>query len=304
MNTYLEYKEDLKFCKAINKKYGKSFYAGTLFLNSEQRDATFILYSFFRFPDEYVDTYYANQKDIALEKINHWNDCWKKCYNEDQFEINLEETRVLRATAFIFKKYNIPFECSQDFLKAMLQDTWKERYATYHDLQDYMYGSAGVVGIMMTYIFCITDKKFTEDTEYRKKILYYAQILGEAFQMTNFLRDINEDYIERNRIYIPQEDLDLFKITEQDISNKNISDNFKKLMKFEIKRIQDLYVEADKGINLLPSQASKGVYIARVLYSKIIDKIVQSEYNIFSSRKSLSFFEKISWVLLIIMKIK
>lgn len=301
---YKEYRQDLKFCKEINKKYGKSFYAGTLFLSPGQRDATFILYSFFRFPDEYVDTYYASQKDIALEKINYWNECWKKCYNEEPFEIDTEEKKVLRATAYIFKKYNIPFEYSQDFLRAMLQDTWKERYATYKELQEYMYGSAGVVGIMMTYIFCIMDKKFVEDTEYRKKILYYAQILGEAFQMTNFLRDINEDYVERKRIYIPQEDLDKFTVTEEDISNKNISDNFRQLMKFEIERVQKLYKEADEGIVLLPKKASRGVYIARVLYSKIIDKIVQSEYDIFSSRKSLSFFEKISWVLLIILKIK
>ncbi len=301
---YKEYKEDLDFCKKINKKYGKSFYAGTLFLNPEQRDSTFILYSFFRFPDEYVDTYYATQKEIALEKIKHWNECWEKAFEGKVFSIEIEERQVLRATAYIFKKYKIPFQYSQDFLKAMLQDTWKERYNTYEELKEYMFGSAGVVGIMMTYILSNTDKKFLEDSVYQNQVLTYAQVLGEAFQMTNFLRDINEDYVLRNRIYLPQEDLKKYNITEEDIQNKILSEDFKNLMKFEIERIEKLYVYADRGIKLLPHTASRGVYIARVLYSKIIDKIIKSEYDIFSSRKRLSFFEKIGWVLLTLIKIK
>lgn len=301
---YKEYKSDLSFCRNINKKYGKSFYAGTLFLTPEQRDATFILYSFFRFPDEYVDTYYAIQKDIALEKINHWNSCWTNCFYGKEFEIDEDEKKIIRATSAIFKKYNIPFEYSQVFLKAMIQDTSKERYVTYKELEEYMYGSASVVGLMMTYIFCFEDKKFKEDLLYRDVLLKKAKALGEAFQMTNFLRDIHEDYVERGRIYIPQEDMLKFNVTEDDIKNKNISNNFVNLMKFQIDRTNKLYKEADEGIVLLPRRVARGVYVARVLYSKIMDKIVKSGYDIFSSRKKLSFFEKRAWVLIALIKLK
>lgn len=292
--TYSEYQSDLSFCKSIQKKYGKSFYAGTLFLLPEERDATFILYSFFRFPDEYVDTYYKDQKEIALEKIDKWNACWHKCYQGEDFEIEDSERVVLRATNYVFKKYNIPFEYSQQFLKAMIQDTWKERYQTYTELEDYMFGSASVVGLMMTYIFCSSDKRFIQDTEYQKLVLEKAQALGEAFQMTNFLRDIGEDYADRGRIYIPQEDIQKFGVNEIDIKNKVITQNFINLMKFEIDRTNNLYKLADSGIRLLPHKAARGVYVARVLYSRILNKIIEAKYDTLSTRRKLSSVEKFS----------
>lgn len=301
---YPEYKEDLAFCKKINKKYGKSFYAGTIFLTPEQRDATFVLYAFFRFPDEYVDTYFATQKYIALEKINHWNSCWTNCFYQETFDIGEDEKKIIRAASAIFKKYNVPFEYSQDFLKAMIQDTSKERYSTYKELEEYMYGSATVVGLMMTYIFYLDDQKFNNDATYKNLVLNKAKKLGEAFQMTNFLRDIYEDYADRGRIYIPQEDMLKFDVTEDDIKNKNISNNFIDLMKFEIDQTQRLYKEADEGILSLPPRVARGVYVARVLYSKIVDKIIKSGYDIFSSRRKLSFFEKRMWVLIALIKTK
>lgn len=289
---YPEHDSDLEFCRKIQKHYGKSFYAGTLFLLPEERDATFALYAFLRLPDEYVDTYYNDQRDIALSKINHWNECWNKCYHGEEFEIEEAERIVLRATRHVFQKYNIPFGYSQDFIKSMIQDTWKERYETYSELEEYMFGSASVVGLIMTYILCSNDKRFTEDSEYRKLVLNRAQALGEAFQMTNFLRDIGEDYRDRGRIYLPLEDLKRFNVSEEDIRQGNITQNFIKLMKFQIERTRNLYVIADEGIALLPKRAAKGIYVARVLYSKILNKIIQADYDTLSTRRRLSTFEK------------
>jgi phytoene synthase len=289
---YQDYPQDLSFCKKIHKKYGKSFYAGTLFLLPEERDATFVLYAFFRFPDEYVDTYYKDQKAIALVKISEWNDAWHKCYRGEDFQIEESEKKILRATAYIFHTFNIPFEYSQAFLQAMIQDTWKERYETYQELQEYMFGSASVVGLMMTYIFCSKDIEFFANTKYREEVLQKAKTLGEAFQMTNFLRDIGEDYAERGRIYIPQEDMQKFDVKENDIKNKKITAQFVELMKFEINRTQLLYKEADVGIGFLPKKASRGVYIARVLYSKILEKITAAQYDTLSARRGLGSLEK------------
>lgn len=289
---YPEYVSDLKFCKGIQKKYGKSFYAGTIFLSREERDATFVLYAFFRLPDEYVDTYYRDQKDVALSKISHWNDCWHKCYQGEEFEIEGDERIVLRATNHVFKKYNIPFEYSQSFLKAMVQDTWKERYETYEELEEYMFGSASVVGLIMTHVFCFADKKFSEDSEYRSLVLDKAKALGEAFQMTNFLRDIGEDYQDRGRVYVPQDDLLRFNVNESVIAEKKVTNNLADLMRFEIERTNALYKIADEGIAFLPRRAARGVYVARVLYSKILDKIVEAGYDTLSTRRKLGVLEK------------
>ncbi len=289
---YPEHRSDLKFCRGIQKKYGKSFYAGTIFLSREERDATFVLYAFFRLPDEYVDTYFSDQKDVALAKISHWNDCWHKCYQGEAFEIEDDERIVLRATCHVFKKYNIPFEYSLSFLKAMVQDTWKERYETYGELEEYMFGSASVVGLIMTHVFCFADKRFSEDPEYRSHVLDKAKALGEAFQMTNFLRDIGEDYRDRGRVYVPQEDLVRFDVDESVIAEMKVTKNLTGLMKFEIERTNTLYKIADEGIKLLPHRAARGVYVARVLYSKILDKIVEAGYDTLSERRKLSTLEK------------
>ena len=299
---YPEYKEDVSFCRKIHKEYGKSFYLGTLLLSRLEQDATCILYAFFRYPDEYVDTYFADQKEVALLKLKRWGDLWNACHNKKAFNAEEDETRILRATAYVFHAYRIPFEYSEAFLSAMIQDTWKERYGTYAELEAYMYGSASVVGLMMTHVMCATDVRFANDTLYRTEVLAKAQALGEAFQLTNFLRDVGEDVTVRGRIYLPLEDMHRFGVTEDDIANKKVSDSFVALMKYEIKKARALYEVADKGVAMLPSRARKGIRIARVLYSKILDSIEAKKYDIYTSRIHLSAFKKLRIALPLIIK--
>ncbi|MEY2702868.1 MAG: hypothetical protein RLY43_1506 [Bacteroidota bacterium] len=291
---YPEYKSDLEFARNIHREYGKSFYFGTKIMSAEYRDAICILYAFFRLPDEYIDTTYKDQKDIALEKLNEWKENWRKCFNNEQYKARENELKVLRSTKFVFDKYKIPFEYSEAFISAMIQDTSKTDYQTYEDLEKYMYGSASVVGLMMTHIIADEDKK--------QKALEYAQALGEAFQMTNFLRDIYEDVKERDRVYLPIEDMQKFGVTKQDLLNKNLNKNFVDLMKFEIARTQEIYKKADLGLQFLPKKEARSIKVARVLYSKIIDKIEDANYDVFSSRVHLSFFEKIYWAFLTLIK--
>jgi len=297
ITPYPEYEHDVSFCKNIHRKYGKSFYFGTLLLSRSEHDATCILYAFFRWPDEYVDTLFANQKEEALQKLSRWSKLWEKSYRGLPFSADESETRILRAATYIFKAYSIPFEYSQAFLSAMVQDTWKERYETYTDLEAYMYGSASVVGLMMTYVICADDFKFKNDKEHRELVLQRARALGEAFQLTNFLRDIGEDISVRGRIYIPHEDMKAYLISEDDILSKKISMEFVALMKFEISRARVLYRLADEGISMLPPKAAKGIRMARVLYSNILDEIEGRNYNIYATRIHLSLFRKL-WIAL------
>lgn len=304
IKPYKEYKQDVLICKKIHQKYGKSFYFGTFFFSRDQHDATCILYAFFRYPDEYVDTDFSDKKDIAFSKLERWNMLWHKIYNNENIEADEEELAILRASAYVFHKYDIPFEYSQSFLSAMIQDTNTIRYETYADLESYMYGSASVVGLMMTYIMCSEDESFLNDKMHKEKVLYYAQCLGEAFQMTNFLRDIDDDMKTRGRIYLPLEDMRKFNVTQEDILNKKITSEFISLMKYEIERTRKLYRDADIGLNLLPKKPAKGVKVARVLYSKILDKIEEINYNVFDSRVSIGFLKKILITLKTLLKIK
>lgn len=290
---YPEYSADISFCREIHKQYGKSFYFGTKLFSKEKRDATCVLYAFFRFPDEYVDTDYATEKEVAHQKLDRWQELWKKSYAGETFDAGINETRILRAATYVFKKYSIPFSYSEAFLKAMIQDTTKSRYATYTELKYYMFGSASVVGLMLTYVLSSDDPRFQSDESFRTIVLEKAEALGEAFQMTNFLRDIGEDMDDRGRIYIPQEDLRKFGVSEEDIRSHTCSTQFVEMMKYEIAKTEELYQKADTGIKLLPGNVSKGIYVARVLYSKILDTIVANGYNSLSQRASLSFIKKV-----------
>lgn len=290
---YPEYKKDVDFCKKIHKKYGKSFYFGTFLFKQKIREATCILYAFFRYPDEYVDTYFYDQKDQARIKLISWQQAWDKTWKGTQVDVDENEARILRAAHYVFLEYHIPYEYSQDFIKAMLQDTVSSEYETYQDLEGYMYGSAAIVGLMMTYVLCKEDPRFSQDEKYRNEILFEAKALGEAFQMTNFLRDISDDFEIRGRIYLPKEDIERFGVTKNVLISKKITPEFVELMKYEITRTNSLYKKADKGIYHLPKGARKGMRIARKLYSHILLKIEKKGYDIFRERVHVSFLEKL-----------
>ena len=141
----------------------------------------------------------------------------------------------------------------------MTMDLTVEQYETWSDLLVYMDGSAAVIGEMMLPILEPTNDA----------AIGPARDLGYAFQLTNFLRDVNED-LDRGRVYIPQEDVRHFGV---DLSERRCSPQFVELMKFEIARCRELYRSADEGLALLPPQSARSIGAARVLYGRILDKI-------------------------------
>jgi len=269
---------DLAFaeCRAYLETHGKSYAYATRSFPPSMRNATYALYAFFRIPDELVD----NPKQDPKQALQHWKTRWQDAYISRD-----SDHPVLFATAEVFHLSNIPFEYSEDFLDAMLQDTIVDRYATYADLEKYMHGSAAVVGLMMSHVIGFSDKV----------ALAYAKKLGYAMQLTNFLRDIQEDLETRGRIYLPQEDLRRFQVTEADLHQRRITPSFKRLMRFEIARADTLYEEASRGISLLNRPGRPAVYIASDLYRAILRKIEIANFDIFSRRVHTNFFEK-AWI--------
>ena len=203
---------------------------------------------------------------------------WQKAYSG---ETTLYP--ILNLTAQVFQQYNIPHQYSLDFLKAMKQDVYITRYDTYQDLQHYMYGSAAVVGLIMTYVIGFNNDKALE----------YAPYLGEAMQLTNFIRDIGEDYKERGRIYLPQKDIYKYNVKEIDIENSNITVDFIELIKFEINRARNLYRKSDKGLKYLNKRGRFAVIMASRMYEAILDKVEQNNYNVLTKRARTSKREKI-----------
>lgn len=270
----------LQSAERVEKKHGTSYYIATLFFPRKIKEAVFILYAFVRTPDEYVDN--PKEGNDPRADLIQWKSNWERAFTTGKSDNDL-----LLATAEVFKTYNIPFELSIEFIDAMIQDLTVSRYETYRDLQGYMRGSAQVIGLMLTYIMGYKDPRAFE----------YAEKLGEAMQLTNFLRDIHEDYVDRGRIYLPQEDMHTYGVTEKIIHEKQVTPEFIHLMKSEISRARKLFREADLGICMLSPRTQFPVRLASHLYEKILDKIEEERYNIFIKRVRSNTLEKIILIL-------
>lgn len=266
-------------CRKIQKKFGKSYYFATRFFPIEKRMATYALYAFFRIPDEIVDVNKDETDESVRQKLLSWQKEWKAIYEGRQERAN----PVLDAAAWVFRQYDIPVEYADAFFSAMIQDTEKKTYKTYAELKRYMYGSASVVGLMMSYVIGFEDRT----------ALDYACQLGEAMQLTNFLRDIREDYEERGRIYLPEEDMERFGVRVEDIATLHFTSNFKELMRFEIHRADLLYESANRGIPLLREDGRFAVRASSLLYREILRKIEVNDYNILKGRVRTNSLEKI-----------
>jgi phytoene synthase len=264
--------------ESVTKQFGTSYYFATQFLPNDLRKATYALYSFFRVPDEIVDNAIDKKEESILSELEDWEQMWQKSYNGEKTKYP-----VLNITTEVFKKYNIPYQYSMDFLNSMKQDVYTKKYKTYKDLQEYMYGSASVVGLIMCYVIGFNDIKALE----------YAPFLGEAMQLTNFIRDVGEDYKERSRIYLPLEDLKKYNINESFIAKNQISSDFIELIKFEIKRARELYRKSDQGLKYLNKRGRFAVIMASKMYETILDKVEQNNYDVFNKRARTSKREKI-----------
>jgi 15-cis-phytoene synthase len=274
-SVFYKLRKDIQFCKKINKQYGKTYYLSSIFFPKNLRIATYIVYAFFRIPDEIVDN--GDPKN-AEQELKKWVAQWQMAYKHKQ-----HEDPVLNATSYIFHKYSIPYEYSESFLKSMLMDLKKKTYASYKDLEVYMYGSAGVVGKIMTYLIGYKDKK----------ALIYAQQLGYAMQLTNFLRDIKEDIDKRERVYLPTDELSNYKLSIEDILSEKVNADYISFMKFQIQRARKLYKYSLEGLQHLNTKGKLAVLVSVKLYSAILKEIENNNYNVFDKTISIPFLKKI-----------
>lgn len=271
------FKKDVAEAKLLQKKHGTSYYFATTFMPAKLRDATYALYAFFRVPDEIVDMGGEKTQDVVEQELMTWSAEWKTAY-----ETGISRSPILRATSYVFHTYHIPFDLSLVFLSAMMQDTTKTKYANYQELEEYMYGSASVVGIMMSYVIGFKNEH----------TLVYAKKLGEAMQLTNFLRDIGEDYVERGRIYMPQDELAKFGITDE-IETGRVSKEWCAFMRFQITRARTLYKESELGIKELNRGGQLAVRLASALYAGILEKIEEVHYDCLRTRVRTNLQEKL-----------
>ncbi len=269
------YETAVQHCASLQKKYGTSYFIATLFFSKEIRQAVQVMYAFFRVPDEYVDT--EIDKTVGLKSIDRFMDDWSGAYNTKK-----SSDPVLFATAVVCHRYKIPYAYTEVFLKTMKQDISVVTYNKYVDVEKYMYGSAAVVGLILTHILGYTSTQ----------AMQYATHLGYAMQLTNFLRDIREDVDLRGRVYIAEEELQIYNLNRKDIEQHIYNDAFVSLMRFQVSRARVLYTEARKGIPMLAT-GRFAVLLSSYLYEAILDEIEKIDYNVYTGRVHVPTYKKI-----------
>ena len=264
--------ESYDLCRRVQKAHSKTYHFSTKLLPPAVRPHVYALYAFMRYADEIVDNPGAQSLEEQHAALDEFE-------NETTAAIMGEGTvnPVLHAFSNTVRAREIWLGTITDFMKSMKMDTHVFRYPTYEDLEVYTYGSAAVVGLMMCRAIGVED----EAAE------HHAEALGVAMQLSNFLRDIKEDF-RRGRIYLPLEDLERFDYTEKDLEAGVVDERFVELMQFEIDRARKLYEVADEGMEYIPRGRRYPVMVARELYAAILDRIEGQNYDVFSERAETS----------------
>jgi phytoene synthase len=265
--------------KSIHRETGKTFYYATRVLPKRVREATYVLYAFFRVADEVVDDAGDVGPDEQRRQLEHIRDAALGRIETDD--------AVLSAFAELRERYGIPDEEVETFVDAMLADIEKTRYYTYEEAEQYMRGSAAAVGVMMTYVM---------EPENRAAAIPRARTLGEAFQMSNFLRDVGEDIVERDRVYLPIETIEKFGGSVADIENLEATEGVRRAIEAELRRTERLYREGVAGIQYLPRDCQFPVLLAAVLYADHHRLIHDLEYDTVTTTPSLSRWRKVELV--------
>ena len=261
--------------KEIAKKSKSSFYYAFNLLPAEKRDAMNTVYAFCRETDDIVDE--GNEPvELKYEKLHKWHLELEKALS------CCSEYPHLNKLGAIINKFNIPYEPFFELIKGMEMDLQTQRYLSFEDLKLYCYRVASTVGLMCIEIFGYKHVSTKE----------FAVNLGIALQLTNILRDIKKDS-QIGRIYLPKEDLEKFNYNEQDIINNVYNQNFVDLMKFEVARAKQYFVNANESLN---KEDIGNMFAARAMqhiYSKLLDKIIDADYNIYAKNIRVNKFEKL-----------
>ncbi|MEQ9034832.1 squalene/phytoene synthase family protein [Gracilimonas sp.] len=277
-------KEAYSHCRHITKKHAKTFYMATRFLPNEKQRGIFAIYGLCRYLDDLVDEAedLIHNKKITIDQVDERLEMFKQRLI-DVYDGRIVDDPILTAFSDTLKKYKISMELPFLLMDGVKTDLVKSRFRNFEEVYDYSYKVASVVGLMTSEVFGYVDSK----------ALDYAVDLGIAMQLTNILRDVGED-LRRGRIYIPQNELKTFGITESELFSYTLDEKFRSLMEFQIKRAREYYSKADLGISLLSSDSRLPVYLARHNYGRILDKIEENNYNVFDHRAYLNYTEKLS----------
>jgi phytoene synthase len=266
--------QSYEYCRRIARSRAKNFYYSFLLLAEHQRKAMCAIYAFMRYCDDLSDEPGANRAGIE-----RWS-----AEMEEALLGRLGEHPVWPAFHHTVRRFGIPHEYFREMIAGVASDLEPRRIETFDELYRYCYQVASVVGLTTVHIFGF-------DT---RSALPLAEKCGVAFQLTNILRDIRED-AERDRIYLPAEDLTRFGVGPEHLRKGVRDQRFLELMRFEAARARSYYRESAPLLDLIHPRSRPSLWALISIYSRLLDRIERSDYDVFRRRVRLSSLEK-SWI--------
>ena len=260
-------------CKRLNALHGKTYFLATLLLPKAKRPFVHALYGFARYADEIVDDLAS---ELSIEEKAQALSTWGDGVLAD-LKKGTSDDHVGRALIDTVKRFDIPHEHFEAFLHSMTMDLTVQEYETYEDLLEYVYGSAAVIGLEMVPIL---GPLHNDAYEAAKK-------LGIAFQLANFIRDVDED-LDRGRVYLPIKELAQFGVTRDMLEERVLTPEIIEALKFQIARVRQLQAEAAPGIAMLEASSRPCIQAASTLYCGIVDEVEKIGYDIFNQRAKTS----------------
>jgi 15-cis-phytoene synthase len=267
-------------CRVLNAEHGRTFFLATRLLAPEQRPAVHALYGFARSADDILDdfdpTLSTGERAERLQRLA------TQLFNQLVQNQDCGDDPALRAVVHTARRYGIPWETFDDFLTSMRMDLTVTDYPDRAALERYMHGSAEVIGLQMLPVLGTVGS--------RDEAAPYAAALGKAFQLTNFLRDVDED-LRRGRVYLPADELAAYRVDRDMLlwcqANKRTDAPVRRALAEQHAATRRVYMTARKGIELLDPRSRPCVGAAFTLYSEILDRIENMDYAIFGRRATV-----------------
>lgn len=267
-------------CRTLNSQHGRTFFLATRLLTPQQRPAVHALYGFARRADDILDDF--DPSVSSSERANELQRLATRLFNRMTAGVTDDGDLSLAAVVDTAHRYGIPWEHFDDFLSSMRMDLSTTDYPDRAALDRYMYGSAEVIGLQMLPVLGTV----CESTEAAP----YAAALGKAFQLTNFLRDVDED-LQRGRIYLPADELAVHQVDRDVLTwchdHRRTDSRVRRALEEQHAETRRIYRFAAQGIALLHPRSRPCISAALTLYSEILDRIEELDFAVFDQRATV-----------------
>ncbi len=278
--------QSYEHCHRIARAAHSNFYYAFFLLPRAQRDGLAALYAFMRLVDDVAD----EAHDLSAKHRGLAN--WRAALDDAATGNSRARTavphgapEVLPALVDTMRRYNMPTRYLHDLISGAEMDLTVRSYPTFDRLREYCYRVAGTVGLTCTHVFGFRDPR----------ALDLAEKLGLAFQLTNILRDVHDDYA-LGRVYLPEEDLARFNVSPEDFARSEATLGVRELLRFEADRAWQCYEEGAALLALIDQESRPALWLLVHTYSALLARIEELDFAVFGERVRLSRAEKLVFI--------